>query len=247
MLDDPVAARLLDPRWAASLRTDSERWRTPERTRLRTHVVVRSRFAEDRLAAAVARGVRQAVILGAGYDTFAFRQPAWAQALHIVEIDQPATQADKRARLSRAGIAIPPNVTFHAVDFERTPLAAALPAAIDVTRPAFFSWLGVIPYLGTSAIEAVFRAVAALPRESEIAFSFAGPRTGEDAIETAAEAVGEPWRTRLAPEELDTMLRALGYREVRFLSPADVADRYLSGRGDDLQPANQTTIGTALV
>ena len=71
---------------------------------LRTHVVLRSRFTEDRLAQAIVRGITQYVILGAGFDTFAYRQPLWAKTLKIFEVDQPATQAQKRLRLEQAGM-----------------------------------------------------------------------------------------------------------------------------------------------
>ena len=98
VLDDPLAERLIGPDWLEALRRDPARWQSAERTALRAHVVVRSRYAEDRLADAVRRGVRQAVILGAGYDTFAYRQPAWAHDLQILEIDHPGTQRDKRER-----------------------------------------------------------------------------------------------------------------------------------------------------
>jgi methyltransferase (TIGR00027 family) len=247
VLDDPLAERLIGPDWLAMLSREPERWGTPERTALRAHIVLRSRYAEDRLADAYRRGVRQAVILGAGYDTFAYRQPPWARDLRIVEIDHPGTQRDKRERLVRAGIAIPPNVALSPVDFEHTSLAEALPDAIDATQPAFFSWLGVIPYLGRDAIQQVFRAVAALPRGSEIVFSFAGPRTGEDPIEEAATAAGEPWLTRTSSDELAALLARIGYPETTFLTPDEVAVRYFSERTDDLRAPERTTVGSALV
>lgn len=247
VLDDPLAERLIDAGWLAALRREPARWQSVERTMLRVHVVVRSRYAEDRLANAVRRGVRQAVILGAGYDTFAYRQPAWAQDLRIVEIDHPGTQRDKRERLVRADVAIPPNVALYPLDFEQTSLAQALPSAIDVTQPAFFSWLGVIPYLGREAIGQVFRAVAALPHGTEIVYSFAGPRTGEDPIEDAAAAAGEPWLTRISADELTMLLASLGYREMTFVTPEEVAVRYLGERTDALRAPERTTVGSALV
>ena len=118
----------------------------PARRRMRLFVAARSRFAEDRLALAVARGVRQAVVLGAGLDTFALRNPHREQGLRVIEIDHPATQAWKRKRLAQAGIGVPAEVTFAPVDLEREDLAAALVAAgFEMERPAFFHWLGVVP------------------------------------------------------------------------------------------------------
>src|SRR6188508_3043964 len=120
ILDDSVAARLLDPRAIERIHAHPEALQTPGARALRAHVVVRSRYAEDRLHEAVVRGVRQLVVLGAGLDTFAFRQPPWAAGLRIFEVDWPATQDDKRARLSRGGVTVPDNAVFVPIDFERT-------------------------------------------------------------------------------------------------------------------------------
>src|SRR5262249_22024613 len=143
----------------------------------RSHVVLRSRVAEDRLADAVARGVRQYVVLGAGFDTFAYRQPDWASGLRIFEVDHPESQAAKFAALASAGVTVPRNVTFVPVDFERESLAHALSAArFDAARPAFVSWLGVMVYVDAAAAASVFRMVASLPASSEIVFTFAPRR-----------------------------------------------------------------------
>ncbi|HEY5505065.1 MAG TPA: class I SAM-dependent methyltransferase [Sedimentisphaerales bacterium] len=74
---------------------------------LRAHEVLRSRFTEDRLAAAGSRGITQYVILGAGFDTFALRQPSWAQILKIIEVDHSGTQTVKRSYTAAAGLAMP--------------------------------------------------------------------------------------------------------------------------------------------
>ncbi len=246
VIDDPVslalfgdAARYLarhDPSWAEQ----------PARVQLRAHVLVRSAFAEDRLRAAVERGVRQCVVLGAGYDTFAYRQPAWMHGVRLIEVDAPATQADKRARLERARIAVPGNVAFAALDFERTSLADGLAAAgFDAGAPAFFSWLGVMVYLTRAAVEAVFRFVAGLPAESEIAFTFTAPG-GSAELERRVAAAGEPLLTRLDPAEVEPLLRELGFGEVTILSPAAAA-RYLGERRDALRLPPRASIAAAIV
>jgi methyltransferase (TIGR00027 family) len=247
ILDDPIAVRLVPAELMAELERDPERWQRDDRVALRAQVVARSRFAEDRLAAAVARGVTQAVSLGAGYDTFAYRQPTWARGLRIVEIDAPATQRAKREQLAAARIAIPPNVAFLPVDFELTPIAAALAEAIDVTQPAFFSWLGVMMYLRREAVEAVFRAVAALPRGSEIAFSYTGPRAPDARIEDGAAALGEPWLTRTTPKELQSLLAGLGFTKVTLPTPEEIATQYFAGRHDGLSPPRRPSLGAAIV
>jgi methyltransferase (TIGR00027 family) len=246
ILEDPIAARLLPPGLLEDVLADPERWQGEDRLMLRSHVVARSRFAEERLATAARRGVVQVVILGAGYDTFAYRQPPWAHDLRIVEIDAPATQRAKLARLAAAQIAIPPNVAYLPVDFERTPLGDALPKAIDVTRPTFFSWLGVMMYLEPAAIDAVFRAVRALPRGSEIVFSYAGPRSGDTRLEDNAAAVGEPWLSRSTPDELRAQLTALGFGEIELPTALEVAMRYFAGR-HDLPAPPRPSVGAAIV
>ena len=141
---DPLAARILGKDLEAAIR---EAEGDPLRRALRLFIAVRTRFAEDALMAAMARGVRQLVVLGAGLDTFAYRA-GQVEGLRIFEVDHPATQAWKRQRLSEAGIEVPPALTFAPVDFERETLGEGLAAAgFDPSRPAFFTWLGVVPYL----------------------------------------------------------------------------------------------------
>jgi methyltransferase (TIGR00027 family) len=228
ILDDPVVLRLLDPEVIAGIRANPERFEAPHVRRLRFHVVTRSRHAEDRLAEAVARGVRQYVVLGAGFDTFAYRQPPWASALRIFEVDHPASRDAKRQRLHGAGIGIPPNVEHVAIDFETTPLRDGLIAGgFDTNAPAFVSWLGVMVYLTWPAIDAVFALVASLPAPSEIVFTFTAPKPPDesDALAERAAAAGEPWLTRIEPEALEERLRAHGFTDVGFLTSRVVSAR----------------------
>jgi len=244
VLDDAISGRLVErAALARALAADG----APARA-LRAHVVLRSRFAEDRLQAAVARGVRQLVVLGAGFDTFAYRQPAWAHALRVFEVDHPASQRAKQARLRGAGIAIPGNVCFVAIDFAHTALRDGLaPSGFAPDEPAFFSWLGVMMYLDQDAIDAVLRYVAARPAGSEIAFSFAhaGAVTNRGAQARAA-ALGEPWLSRFEPDALVRKLRDLGFSAVTLPTPEDAA-RYFGARSDALRAPERVAIGTAIV
>jgi methyltransferase (TIGR00027 family) len=254
ILDDPIVGRLLDPRAIDRIRTDPARLQSDGARALRAHVVVRSRYAEDRLQDAVARGVRQLVVLGAGLDTFAYRQPTWAGALRIFEVDWPATQADKRARLARAAVPVPDNVVFVPIDFERTPAADALAShGFDAAAPAFVSWLGVMMYLTRDAIAAVFAFVRALPPSSEIAFSFmpapadAPAASDGQSFADRVASLGEPLRTHIAPEELVTWLTGMGFAEVTLLTPEEIDARYVDGRADGLRSSRHTTIASARV
>ena len=112
----------------------------------------RNRIAEDALSAAVEKGIRQIVILGAGLDTFALRNPHGAK-VHIYEVDHPATQAGKRQRLAQTQVALPTWLVFVPADFERDDLRHALAGAgFQQDAPAFFTWLGVVPYLTPQAV-----------------------------------------------------------------------------------------------
>jgi methyltransferase (TIGR00027 family) len=253
LVDEPIV-RLLGPEGLARLHAHPDELQTPSARRLRAHVLLRSRFAEDRLAEAVERGVRQYVLLGAGLDTFALRQPAWASAITIVEIDQPATQTAKRARLADLGVTVPRNVVFAPVDFETTTLGQALPAAgVDVTKPVFFSWLGVTMYLTEDAVDGVLGDVASLPHGTEIVLTFATPPdpahdepAGEVFAQRAAE-VGEPWITFFSPDALEARLRSVGFTAITFLTPEVARERYFRDRADGLEAPRRVSVVSAVV
>lgn len=237
LFGDAVRAKLAtDPSWSA------DEWRTV----LRGHVLARSAFAEERLRAAVERGARQCVLLGAGFDTFAYRQPAWMDGVRVFEVDAPATQQAKRERLRCAGIVEPDNVVFAAIDFERCSLPHGLQAAgFDATAQTFFSWLGVMVYLRREAVDAVFRYVASLPSGSEITFTFTQSGGNEVLAQSVAE-VGEPLRTRIDAAEVEPMLRRFGFRDVKVLS-LDEAQAFLGVRNDALRLPLRESMATAVV
>jgi len=140
ILDDPLALRIIGSRAEAAVRANPQG--DQRLATLRAIVVLCSRYAEDELARAVHRGVGQYVILGAGLDTFAYRNPYPAWGLRVFEVDHPATQARKRARLHEAGIDIPDSLAFAPVDFEKETLADALRrAGLRTDEPVFFSLL----------------------------------------------------------------------------------------------------------
>lgn len=251
ILADTVVGRLLGPEIDTRLREHADNLQTTYLRGLRSHVLLRSRFAEDCLEAAVRRGVSQYILLGAGLDTFAYRQPEWASTLTIIEVDQPASQAAKQRMLLDAGIDVPRNVHFVAIDFEHESLAEGLARhAVDVSRPTFFSWLGVTMYLQRSAIEAVLRTVAAFPPDSEIVLTFAEPRReGEEpsqAAESAAQ-IGEPWVSYFTRAELADELRRCGFTRIEFLDRDDAIRRYYEGRADGLLPPRRVSICRAAV
>jgi methyltransferase (TIGR00027 family) len=210
---------------------------------LRAFIAARSRYAEDQLAAAVQRGVRQYVVLGAGLDTFAYRNPLRSAGRHVFEVDHPATQAWKRARLSEAGIAIPDEMTFTAFDFETQSLDVRLhEAGFHRTASAFFSWLGVTPYLSRPAFDATIQFIAGMPPGSGLVFDFALERSllspiQQRALDALAERVaraGEPFQLFFDPAALLSDLAQLGFGSIEDLGAAEINARYFADRSDGL-------------
>lgn len=232
IFNDPVARLVLGREADALIDAASA---DPAQRQMRTFMAARSRFAEDCLDAAVSRGVRQVVILGAGLDTFALRNPHAALGLLVFEVDHPATQAWKRARMLEANLAVPATLTFAPVDFTRQNLAEALAAAgFQPTRPAFFCWLGVVPYLQREAIAAILQFIGSLPA-SEVVFDYSEPlenysparRANVAAVAERTAAIGEPWLSFFDPAEIVKDLCSHGFDEVEDLGLADIAVRYL--------------------
>jgi methyltransferase (TIGR00027 family) len=226
----------------------AEELRKPMWTLIRSHPLVRSRFTEDCLMEAAAGGVRQYVVLGAGLDTFAYRQPPWAEPLWIFEVDHPATQHWKCDHLAQVGIPIPANLEFCPIDFETTTLMEGLArTSFDRHVPTFISWLGVTIYLTRDAIESTLRFVLSLPQRSEIVFDFSPTRESMSAADAKARAEvaaslepllaarGEPMITSFEAEELKGWLRQLGFAKLFLLSSEVATERYFAGRRDGLR------------
>jgi len=228
---DPFALRILDDTTRAGL---ADMAADPSRRSMRHFVAARSRFSEDALAACVARGVRQVVILGAGLDTFSLRNPHTDKDVRIFEVDYPATQAWKRERIAQAGLEVPTSVTFAPVDFERQSLSEGLAAAgFRLDRPAYFQWLGVTPYLTREAIVATLDFIAGIAG-SEVVFEYAEPfenlspavRANAMAIAARVASLGEPWLSLFDPAEMSTLLQARRFAHTEDLSRVELADRY---------------------
>jgi methyltransferase (TIGR00027 family) len=243
ILVDPIALRLIESETFEAIRKVFEQFPPALSAKLRALFVLRSRYAEDCLAESFNAGLRQYVILGAGLDTFAFRQPPWAKQLSIFEVDYPTTQQWKRGRLEAAGISVPGNVRFVAGDFEKVTLSDGLSGAeFDFAAPAFFSLLGVSQYLSESALDETLKLVLSMPASSEIVFSFVLREEDlpEEEIPIAAmsaasaAAGGEPWLTRFNPLRLEEKLRSMGFTNVVRLSPEEAHQRYFAFRRDGL-------------
>lgn len=233
---DPLALRILgeDPRSIVEAAQQNEGSR-----RMRLFIAVRTRFTEDILSAAIARGVSQLVVLGAGLDTYAYRA-SYPDSLRIFEVDHPATQAWKRERLREAAIRVPPSLTYAPIDFESETLAAGLDAAGFCTnRPSFFTWLGVVPYLTPDAFWSTVQFISSLTNGSQVVFDYGDPpdtfssemRAIYDARAARVAALGESWINHFEAEQLHPQLKALGFLTIEDLGPREIAARFFPDRG----------------
>jgi methyltransferase (TIGR00027 family) len=238
VLTDPIAIPLL----GSEFRYDPARERYPIARAFRAFMAARSRYAEDRLAACVGEGIEQYVVLGAGLDTFAYRNPS--QKLRVFEVDFPATQHWKRSLLTAAAISVPDNLTFVPLDFEHMTLAAGLAGAgFDVTKPAFFGWLGVVPYLTLPAFRATLETIAALPAGTAVSFDYSvSPdtlnllhRVAFHALARRVAKAGEPFRLLFTPEQLDAEFVRARFRRFEQLGGDELNGLYFAGRADRLK------------
>jgi methyltransferase (TIGR00027 family) len=238
VLDDPIAIRLVGPGFAR----DMERAQHKVARDFRAFMAVRSRFVEDQLAAAVARGVAQYVVLGAGLDTFAWRNPF--PGLRVFEVDFPATQEWKRGMVAEANLAPPAELTFVPLDFEHKTLAAGLQeAGFDGATPAFFGWLGVVPYLSRDAFRATLADIARMPAGSGVGFDYGlspevlGParRLALQALADRVASAGEPFKLLFTPEELEQELRQAGFARIEQRDSGQLNALYFNGRADGLK------------
>ena len=253
VLDDPLALRVVGADSDATIRGEMLRRESGiVAPFIRAFMAVRSRLAEDELSAAMARGVRQYVVLGAGLDTFAYRQSFRSDALRVFELDHPVTQAWKLQRLRDAAIAIPDNVTHTAVDLAQTPLRDALAAAgVAADEPSQISWLGVTMYLEHAAVTATLTDIRRAARGGGgVVFDYVHdpadlPFTHRIVFNRFAEGVkkiGEPWVSYFTAEAIVSELRALGYSNVEDLDGDELNRQYFAGRADHLRVASLSHI-----
>ena len=244
IFDDPLAVGLVDGSTAEEIRRDRRLLEDPMFRAARCLITYRSRYVEEQLREAVARGVGQYVLVGAGFDTFAYRQPEWARGLRVIEVDHPDSQAVKHDLLRRRNIEVPDNVAYCPADLEVDGLEAGLAAGpFDPRTPAFFSWLGVTVYLRRDAVDMTLRYIATLRSPSTIAFTFNLPRQSlqgfdrdfHDFGRQVGAQRGEPCITFHEAEPLRRWLEGNGFRDVCHLEPEVADQRYCAGRRDGLR------------
>jgi methyltransferase (TIGR00027 family) len=185
-------------------------------------LAVRVAYLDRLVGIAVDRlGARQVVILGAGYDTRAARLPR--AGVRFFEVDHPATQEAKRARLAQIDGYPVDAATYVTCNFETDdPVDRLTAAGFDIREPAFVIWEGVVSYLTEGAIRATAtRLATALDPRSLLAFEFVGKTYGAGVKMRAADLeartyvgdLGEP--IRYGTDDILPLLYDCGYRWVR--------------------------------
>ncbi len=244
VLDDPIAVPILGSEYLPEVHRTATKLHKPFSVALRAFLVVRSRYAEDKLAYAVANGVTQYVLLGAGLDTFAHRNPH--PNLRVFEVDHPATQEWKRELLQASGISTPRTLTYAPVDFEHHSLAEGLElAGFNRELPTFFAWLGVVPYLTHAAFRSTLNFIAAQPSGTGVVFDYGQPRSAlpffeqlaHDSLASRVQLAGEPFQLFFTPDEIATELSSNGvaFHSIEDLGTPEINARYFIHRADNLK------------
>jgi methyltransferase (TIGR00027 family) len=221
----------------------------------RAQATCRSRYTEDRLAAAAERGITQYVILGAGLDSFAYRSRL-AGRMRVFEIDHLATQQWKRSRLAAARIPVPDGVAFVPADLGAGPLAGCLgQAGLDLSRPALVSWLGVTMYLTGDGVSRTLAELGRLAAGTEVIMDYLLPaglrdetgRAYAELVSPVAAERGEPWLSSFAPGDLSALLDQHGFGAVRHIRQRDAVAAACWDRSDSLHPAELSVLAHATV
>ena len=253
VLEDPIAVPILGKEYAEELHKTATKLHKPFSVALRAFLIARSRYAEDQLAQAIARltnPVTQYVLLGAGLDTFAYRNPH--PNLRVFEVDHPATQQWKRDLLEKNAIPIPPSLTFTPVDFERSHIPGeSLPeqlaaAGFNPAAPTLFAWLGVVPYLTLPAFRATIAFIASCAPGSGVVLDYGQPRhvlpflekLAHDSLSSRVALANEPFQLFFTPPEIAAEL--FSFHSIEDLGSPEINARYFPHRTDHLQARGNT-------
>jgi methyltransferase (TIGR00027 family) len=245
ILHDPIALKCIDDAAQMALSTRDPTLMAMVTPAQRVHFCLRSRIAEDCLQRAVTRGVDQYVVLGAGLDSFAYRQPDWVRTVKIVEVDHPRTQEFKIELIKAKALGPPDNVIYLPVDFTSENLTGRLTqASINVARPIFVSWLGVTQYLVPDAVSDVLRALASWPGGCGLLVSYMLADWSEFEPQTVeryrrqrdrAASLGEPWVSGYSETSMAAILRSAGFTFQKSFAVSDIQSLYFAGRTDGLR------------
>lgn len=212
-------------------------------TQLSPTPLARAKYCEEMLENAIRTGsAEQYVILGAGMDTFAYRNQEILSMIKVFELDHPDTQNFKKEKVEKAGWNIPENLYYVPIDFTKDDLADKLKkAGVDFTKRTFFSWLGVTYYLTKEQIADTLRSISAIaPKGSSIVFDYADQNLFSSDVKRVqnmiamAKAGGEPMQSCFSYEELEKLLEQADFLIYEHLSTEDINNRFFMDRNDYL-------------
>ena len=245
IFEDPIALNIIGAQGVSEIRSEKRKFKTRLHSYLRAIVAARSRFVEDELSLAIKQGIRQYVILGAGLDTFAYRNPYPDADLRVFEIDHPATQEWKRQQLNAANVSIPESLTFVPIDFEKQSLRDRLQEfGFKADESSFFSWLGVTMYLDKKTVMSTMKYItSSAPSGSVIIFDYTVPPSSQNFIRRFVfrllahkmAVIGEPWQTFFDPQQLSRELKDIGFTQVEDFDPENINSLFFSDRTDELK------------
>lgn len=259
LIHDSWAQRMLPP--MSRIVAGSTRWPIVQRMlfsatekRLRggwSSFLCRKRYIDDQLVAALPHDIEAVVILGAGYDTRAYRMPELA-GIAVCEVDMPANITHKTAAIRRTAAGVPANVTLLPVDFETDDLTQALDAAgFDRGKRTFYIWEAVTQYLTESAVRATMQHLAGAAPGSRLAFTyvrkdFLDGRERYDAEGAYREFVVKRglWKFGLNPGDVSDFLAEYGWHEIEQVGPEEYRSRYLdpAGRTAPVSPIERAVL-----
>ena len=203
--------------------------------------LIRARYAERALEAAVGAGITQYVIIGAGMDSFAFRRADLMPRLQVFEVDRPAMQEIKQKRLRRAGMDIPRGLHFVPADLERIPVMNALSeSAFEPARRAFLSLLGIIYYLPREVLASTVRSIAGgVAAGSQLVVDYmldadsAWPehRGKRAQLEAYVARRGEPMRSDFSLAQMSALMAEEGFHTIDGITMMDLGHRYAEELG----------------
>lgn len=243
------------PEKKGTFASDKEALRYLVNTQIVPTPLARARFCEDSLKTAMRTGTEQYVILGAGMDTFVFREPDFMKKYKVFEVDHPLTQADKKERIKMAALEIPDNLCYVPVDFSTDNLnEKLLMAGYNPSKKTFFSWLGVSYYLSLEQIEKMLDSVADLSAEgSSLVFDYADENLFRSDIKRVqnmiamAAAGGEPMKTCFSYEQLEKLLEKHRFLIYELLTTEDIQENYFKEREDGLTAFEQISYVNAAI
>lgn len=204
--------------------------------------LAREKYCEDMLENAIRIGAEQYVILGAGMDTFAYRNDDILSQIKVFELDHPNTQIFKKQKVQQAGCTISENLHYVPIDFTKDNLAGELEkAGFDRSKRTFFSWLGVTYYLTKEQILSTLQAISEIaPKGSSVVFDYADENLFVSNIKrvqnmiSMAKASGEPMQSCFSYEEIERLLEEADFLLYEHLTTENIEERFFAGRNDYL-------------